>query len=121
MDLCNYRRTFADAGGDALNRARAHVANGEDARPGGLERQGAFAGQDEAFGVGLDAADKPSGVGISADKQEQVPYGTALGRPVLAVAKENAGKPGLAVAFERGDFAADLDGAFGSARTRSIR
>jgi len=46
--LRDQRRAFADAGDDALDRARADVADGEDAGSGGFQRERSAAGQDEA-------------------------------------------------------------------------
>src|SRR5262245_56832541 len=51
-DLC----PFADRAADALDRSRAHVADGEQAGDVRLERRGSGAGDDEAAAVASDPA-----------------------------------------------------------------
>ena len=85
----HHLRAFADGGGDALDRAGAHVADREDAAAVGLERMAPGAhlrpGADEALGVQRDAAlRQPVGVRIGADEQEQMADRL---RDLLAVAR----------------------------------
>ena len=64
----------ADRGGDALDRADAHVADGEDAAAAGLERQAVLAdlvaGQDEAALVELEPEPRSQSVLGSAPMKE---------------------------------------------------
>ena len=82
MDAGHHLRAFADRAADPLDRARAHVADREDARDARLEqlrlvlrqRAGAgAAGDDEAGLVQFEAALRDqAGLGFRADEHEQV-------------------------------------------------
>ncbi len=82
-------RTFAHRGGDALHRARAHVADGEDSMTAGFQRLAVGAGQvatgeHEAFTIKLHArVPKPGGIRVGADEQEQVLDGAVLLAPLM--------------------------------------
>ena len=78
MDRSNHLRAVADRGRDALDRAGADVADGEDAAAAGFQRIAVVArlgaGQDEAAIVELEAGSRqPVGVGLRADEGEEVP------------------------------------------------
>src|SRR6266568_5264600 len=69
--------TLADRGGDALDRAGAHVADGEDAGAARLQRMlrrpALLAGAHEALVVQRHrAAREPAGIWIGADEEKQM-------------------------------------------------
>ena len=70
----DHLRALADRGGDPLDRARADVADREDARQAGFERALDVApGANKALVVERDAgAGQPVGIGFGADEQEEV-------------------------------------------------
>ena len=96
MNLRDHRGAFADRGGDALGRAGPNIADREDARQAGFERQPDAvalrrAGDDEALLVDLDAAMQPIGIGVGADEEEQVPQRMFDFITARAVAEGGAG------------------------------
>ena len=77
MQCRNHLRAFPDRCRDALDRTGAHIANGEDAAPAGLQGMAITAriaaGKHKALGIERDAGTrKPIGIRIGANKQEQV-------------------------------------------------
>ena len=75
VDLADRDRALADGGGDALDRATAHVAHGEHALAAGLEHAvvavGGGSGEHVPLRVQRDLPLKPTGVGGRTDQHEQ--------------------------------------------------
>ncbi|CEE35603.1 hypothetical protein XAC908_340026 [Xanthomonas citri pv. citri] len=115
MDLRDHGGALAHCSGHALDRARTHIADGEHARAIGFQRQARRyavatrgAGHDKAALVGVHAVLQPTGVGVCADEQEQVPQLHARGCTVLAGAQHRGLQAALGVAFQRGHFGAGV-------------
>jgi hypothetical protein len=106
MDGGDHLRALADRGGDALRRARAHVADREDPVAARLQRRPTVAevGADEALRVAFDVRlVQPGGVRLGADQEEQMPdlAPRLLGRRQRAPAHRLEDP---VCAFELGDF-----------------
>ena len=74
VDEPHDHRALADRGGAALDRARADVAGGVDARDARLEQPvgaGVGAGEDEAVVVARDRVAEPVGARSGAEEEEQ--------------------------------------------------
>ena len=82
MDQPDRHGALADRRCDSLDRARAHVADGEDSRPTGLQEEGAIAvelgeildvpaGEQEAGVVGGELPVEPLRVRVGADEDEE--------------------------------------------------
>src|SRR5262245_10588918 len=78
VECGNDLRAFTDRSGDALDRTRAYVADGEDSAPAGFQKLAGGivefgAGEHEAFTIERDAGvTQPVGVGVGTDEEEEM-------------------------------------------------
>ena len=85
---------------DTLGRTRPHIADGKNAGPAGLKRQGGnwrqsgqrhWPGDHKPFVVHRNAVIEPCGVRVGANEQEEMTQGAAVGGSSRALAKHCCG------------------------------